>query len=228
MILSYARCSTEEQASEGTTTLAEQQRKNRALAMMRGVDGFDIVDYVDAGVSGSIPLCERPEGKRMLKEMKAGDVICAAKLDRIFRSALDALQTVELLKTKQIDLVLLDIGTDPVNGNGISRLFFTMISAFAEFERTRIAERMHDGREAKRRNGGCIGQVPYGYRKVGSGKTSVLEEDPNEQAVIAKAKALSKDHGLYTIAKKITKAGHLSRAGRPFREMQIQRMLSNG
>src|SRR6266702_1582982 len=117
MILSYVRCSTEEQAAEGTTTLAKQERKNRGFAMMRGVDSFDIVNYVDAGVSGSIPMCDRPEGGRMLDDMKAGDLVVAAKLDRIFRSALDALQTVEKFKERGVDLVLLDIGTDPVNQN---------------------------------------------------------------------------------------------------------------
>lgn len=224
MILSYVRCSTEEQAGEGTTTLAEQERKNRGFAMMRGVDAFDIVNYVDAGVSGSIPLCDRPEGGRMLDDMKAGDLVVAAKLDRIFRSALDALQTVEKFKEKGVDLVLLDIGTDPVNQNGIARLFFCMLSAFAEFERTRIAERMHDGREAKRRNGGCIGQVPYGYRKVGSGKTAKLEQDPIEQAVIATVRA-SGDVPPSAIVRKLTAGGYHSRSGQPFQVVQIQRML---
>lgn len=225
MILSYVRCSTEEQAAEGTTTLSEQERKNRGFAMMRGVDSFDIVNYVDAGVSGSIPLCDRPEGGRMLDEMKAGDTICASKLDRIFRSALDALQTVEILKERGVDLVLLDVGTDPVNGNGIARLFFSMLAAFAEFERTRIAERMHDGREAKRRNGGCIGQVPYGYRKVGSGKTATLVEDPYEQKVIATTRGMT-GIGPGAITRKINESGLRSRAGQPFQIVQVQRIMA--
>lgn len=227
MILSYARVSTEEQAGDGATSLNEQERKNRGFAMMRGVDSFDIANYVDAGVSGSIPLCERPEGGRMLDDMKSGDLIVAPKLDRIFRSALDALQTVEILKEKGVDLVLLDIGMDPVNQNGMARLFFVMLSAFAEFERTRIAERMHDGREAKRRNGGCIGQVPYGYHKVGSGKTAALERDAYEQDVIANVKALS-GAPPSAVVRKLTEAGYHSRSGRPFQIVQVQRILENG
>lgn len=226
MILSYVRCSTEEQAAEGTTTLAEQERKNRGFAMMRGVDAFDIVNYVDAGVSGSIPLCDRPEGGRMLTEMKAGDLVVAAKLDRIFRSALDALQTVERFKEKGVDLVLLDIGTDPVNQNGISRLFFSMLAAFAEFERTRIAERMHDGREAKRRNGGCIGQVPYGYRKVGSGTAATLVECPLELGAINQAKMMMVGGlSVSAITRNLNSSGFRSRSGQPFQIVQIQRML---
>ena len=47
----------------------------------------------DGGVSGSVPLAERPEGKRLLEAVEKGDVIITAKLDRAFRSAADALGT---------------------------------------------------------------------------------------------------------------------------------------
>ena len=43
--------------------------------------------FVEAGVSGSVPLAERPEGKRLLEVVKPGDVVITPKLDRMFRSA---------------------------------------------------------------------------------------------------------------------------------------------
>jgi putative DNA-invertase from lambdoid prophage Rac len=46
----------------------------------------------------STPLAERPEGKRLLESARAGDVIITARLDRAFRSAADALGTLEELK----------------------------------------------------------------------------------------------------------------------------------
>ena len=93
MIFSYARVSTTEQAADGTTSIAEQHRKNRALATMRGVSADNIAEFTDAGVSGSIALSERPSGKEMLDAAKKGDVIVASKMDRLFRSASDALVT---------------------------------------------------------------------------------------------------------------------------------------
>src|SRR5215471_5783759 len=99
MIFSYTRVSTAEQAAEGSTSLAEQERRNRAIAQLRGASGsFDISVHSDAGVSGSVPLAERPAGGRMLDSAQAGDVIIAAKLDRLFRSALDALTTIKDLQ----------------------------------------------------------------------------------------------------------------------------------
>jgi DNA invertase Pin-like site-specific DNA recombinase len=46
--------------------------------------------FVELGVSGSKPLGERPEGARLLAALKAGDVVITPKLDRMFRSALNA------------------------------------------------------------------------------------------------------------------------------------------
>jgi resolvase-like protein len=51
--------------------------------------------FVERGVSGSVPLAVRPEGAAMLATLQAGDVVVSPKLDRVFRSALDALQQTE-------------------------------------------------------------------------------------------------------------------------------------
>ena len=64
-------------------------------------------------------------------------MLIAAKLDRLFRSALDALQTVASLKEHGVSLVLLDLGGD-ISNNGMSKLFLTIAAAFAEAERDRI------------------------------------------------------------------------------------------
>jgi DNA invertase Pin-like site-specific DNA recombinase len=59
--------------------------------------------------AGSIPFAERPESKRLLELLKPGDIIVSPKLDRMFRSALDALQTIEELKRRKVSLLLLDL-----------------------------------------------------------------------------------------------------------------------
>jgi putative DNA-invertase from lambdoid prophage Rac len=113
--------------------------------------------FIEAGVSGSVPLADRPEGQRLLAALQPGDVIVAAKLDRAFRSAAHALETLEELKKDKIGLHLIDLGGD-VCGNGISKLVFTILSAVAENERDRIRERVRDAKRhrAERRlyNGG--------------------------------------------------------------------------
>ncbi len=104
------------------------------------------------------------------------------KLDRLFRSALDALQAVEDLKGRGVSLVLLDLGGD-ISGNGLSKLFLTNAAAFAEAERDRIRERVAQVKRDQRQRGRYLGgRVPYGYRV---GEEGALEPVPEQQAVIA-------------------------------------------
>ena len=134
-VYSYSRVSTTAQAEEGES-LGAQQRRVEGYAMQHDLT----IDrhFVERGVSGSVPLDERPEGKALLAILKPGDVIITPKLDRMFRSALNALGVLEGLKQQGVSLHMIDLGGD-VTGNGISKLVFTILSAVAEAERDRSA-----------------------------------------------------------------------------------------
>ena len=163
----------------------------------------------------------------MLAVLRPGDLVVVAKLDRLFRSAQDALETVEALRKRGVALVIADMGSDPVTENGVSKLFFTMLAAFAEFERGRIAERVADGRRSKRAAGGFIGgQAPYGWRVVGQGRGATLEPDPVEAAVVAHARMLWESGlSLRAVAETLEARGEVSRVGRPLSVTQVHRAL---
>jgi DNA invertase Pin-like site-specific DNA recombinase len=224
MLIGYTRCSTSDQA-EGST-IAEQERMIRGVAMMRGVDQYDIVFYSDPAVSGSISLARRPQGAELVANLKKGDIIIAAKLDRLFRSAQDALYVAEYMAERGVGIILADMGHTPVTENGVSKLFFTMLAAFAEFERTRINERTESGRAAKKKLMGCVGAVPYGWRKVGSGRASHLVENFKEQENI-KAMQHLRDEGLSyeKVAFELANNGVYNRAGQHFNRGQIFSLL---
>jgi hypothetical protein len=89
------------------------------------IKGWTIAEhFVERGVSGSIPLADRPEGNRMLATVGKGDVIVVGKLDRAFRSAADALTVLEELKAQGVGLHMIDLGGDVI-GDGISKIVFT-------------------------------------------------------------------------------------------------------
>ena len=163
----------------------------------------------------------------MLDEARPGDIICASKLDRLFRSASDALTTVEQLAEKDIKLILIDVGIDPVNSNGTAKLFFAMLAAFAEFERGRIAERMTDGRRCKKERKGHIGgSAPYGFKIVGNGREAKLEEVPEEQLVIeVGVEGARKGWRMYKVLQDLNSRGYRSRTGKEFTMTQVQRFV---
>jgi putative DNA-invertase from lambdoid prophage Rac len=182
-VFGYVRVSTAEQANSGLS-LDTQQQQITGYAMMKG---WTIAQFfVEAGVSGSVPLADRPEGQRLLSSLQPGDVVITAKLDRAFRSAADALGTLEQLKDDKIGLHMIDLGGD-VTGNGISKLVFTILSAVAENERDRIRERVRDAkrhRVTQRLYNG--GKRPLGFDVI-DGR---LVPNANEQAALARGKAL--------------------------------------
>jgi putative DNA-invertase from lambdoid prophage Rac len=182
-----ARVSTSRQAEEGES-LDVQQRTVAGYALMLGLT----VDrmFIERGVSGSVPLSDRAEGTALLAALKAGDVLITAKLDRMFRSALDALDVLAKLKVRGVSLHMVDLGGD-VTGNGISKLVFTILSAVAEAERDRIRERVTQvKRDQRQRNRYLGGIVPFGFRVGDDGS---LVPDAAEQALIAHARALRAD-----------------------------------
>src|SRR5271170_5585038 len=184
-VYGYARVSSAGQAESGLS-LEEQTRRCAGRALE---NNWTIAHtYVDAGVSGSIALAARPEGARLLQVLRPGDQVIAAKLDRVFRSALDASETIASFKQRKISLWLLDLGGD-CSGNGISELVLTILAAVAEFERTRIGERIADAKAAMRHNGLHLGgSRPFGWQlgeHVGPGRTRRLVPDPAEQQALA-------------------------------------------
>jgi putative DNA-invertase from lambdoid prophage Rac len=130
-------------------------------------------------LSGSVPVEDRPVGGPLFAKLERGDIVIASKLDRLFRSALDALKVVESLKQRGVKLHLLDLGGD-IAGNGLSKLFLTIAAAFAEAERDRIRERIGQVKADQKARGRYLGgRVPFGFRRGDDGEL-VLHEAEQE------------------------------------------------
>lgn len=180
-VYGYCRVSTDRQANEGES-LDVQRRKLEGYAMQQGWSLTET--FVERGVSGSKPLDERQEGQRLLTVIKPGDVIITAKLDRMFRSALDALRVLSDLQKVPVSLHMIDLGGD-VTGNGVSKLVFTILSAVAEAERERIRERVRETKADQRNRGRFLGgRDPFGWRKVDDKDGIALVPDPDQQQAI--------------------------------------------
>jgi putative DNA-invertase from lambdoid prophage Rac len=165
--------------------------------------------HVEAGISGAIPFAERPEGGKLWAKLVKGDALIAAKLDRMFRSASDCLNVVETLKTRGVSLYLLDLngGADDVSGNGIARLFLTIVAAFAAFERDRIGERIRATKRSQKARGEYLGgKSPFGWRPTGNGQEMV--PIPEQQAALARMRTLRAEGlSLRAIAERIAGEG---------------------
>jgi len=186
-VYGYARVSTDRQADDGES-LGTQQRVIEGYSMMQGLK-VDVI-FVERGVSGSKPLGDLPEGARLLAGLKPGDVVITPKLDRLFRSALNALDVLGQFKQRGVSLHMIDLGGD-VTGNGISKLVFTILSAVTEAERDRIRERIRDVKsDQRKRNRYLGGIVPFGWQV---GEDGALVEDSEQQRATQRILKLRRD-----------------------------------
>lgn len=221
--VAYLRVSTSRQE----ISIADQAERVAAYCTMRGLDLVEVV--TDEGVSGSVPLAQRPGGGQVddaLRRHGAKHII-GLKLDRLFRDAADALAQTRSWDKAGVALHLVDHGGGSVDTSSpMGRMLLTMLAGFAEFERALIAERTRAALQHLLAQGRRAGEIKYGFRLV-EGSTTQLEEDPEEQLVIALARDLrAQGRKLREIASALTAAGYLSRAGKPFMTGSIARMVA--
>lgn len=163
----YARVSLDKQVDG--FGLETQKRIIDAICTAEGLALAHV--FVEEGVSGSVPISERPQGKALLQTVQAGDVIVSLKLDRCFRDVADASATLATLQRRNVGLYLKDLGGD-VTASSVSSLVFNLLASVAAFERQRISERTSESMRIsciyRRSEGRFLGgkHVPFGYRKV--------------------------------------------------------------
>jgi DNA invertase Pin-like site-specific DNA recombinase len=148
----YVRVSTDGQ------TLDNQTRELGQIAERRG---WQIVEtYSDAGISGSKGRDRRPGLDRMLKAAcrREFDIVMAWSIDRLGRSLIDLLHTVQNLEAYGVDLYLDQQAIDTTTPAG--KLMFQITGAFAEFERSMIQQRVKLGLKRAVAQGKQLGRPP--------------------------------------------------------------------
>jgi len=101
---------------------------------------------------------DRKQLKAALDFVREGDALVVTKLDRLARSAVDLGQIARKLESKGVDLIVLDQQIDTTTPTG--KLMFTLIGAFAEFERDLIRERCQEGITKAKDRGVKFGRRP--------------------------------------------------------------------
>lgn len=178
----YTRVSTTEQATNGES-LDTQQKIIIGYAHSKGEDIDPANIFVEAGISGSTEFKKRPEGSKLYELLQHGDMLIIPKIDRGFRNIRDALNTLHDLKERGVSVHFIDLGGD-ATCNGISQILFTILGAFADFERTRIAQRISEVKQVQKSKGIYVGGVaPFGYIIDNDGR---LTPDPEKAVVLSR------------------------------------------
>lgn len=156
-IFAYLRVST-----AGQTT--DNQRKAIIDA------GFAVdVWIVEHGVSGSKATATREQFSKMMEEAKDGDTIICTMIDRIGRSTVDVLTTVEMFQKRGIKLRVMQFGGVDLTSS-MGKFTLTVMAACAELERNNLIERTKSGIARTKAEGTHLGQplkiLPSDLRKI--------------------------------------------------------------
>jgi DNA invertase Pin-like site-specific DNA recombinase len=140
MKVAYIRVSTQEQRPD------------------RQIDGLrELADELHIETLSAV-CRSRPVYEAALAKLRPGDTFVVWSLDRAYRSTVDAILEVEALMGRGVAFQMVQLPLDTSTPDGM--LIYTVIAAFATYERQVISRRTKEGLAAARRRGKRIGRPP--------------------------------------------------------------------
>jgi DNA invertase Pin-like site-specific DNA recombinase len=135
----YLRVSTDKQTTENQRVELEAAAATRGWAVVE--------TYQDNGISGAKGRDKRPGLDRMLKDAvrRKFDVVMVWAVDRLGRSLLDLIDTMQELKGAKVNMFIQKSGIDTTTPGG--KAMYQMLGVFGEFERDMIVDRVKAGIE---------------------------------------------------------------------------------
>lgn len=168
-VATYERVSSEDQRERETI-------KTQTEALARELDRRSDVElvgrYVDDGVSGTVPMRERPAGRRLLDDAAAGsfEELWVYDSTRLARNTADATRIRDMLEDCGVAVCW--------DGRVVDPFVYDVHAALAAEERRRFRRRSIDGMNRAASEGRYVGGiVPYGYRVQGTKETARLVPD---------------------------------------------------
>lgn len=140
----YVRVSSKSQAENNS--LAEQEQ-----AILEKYPSAEIYREV---YTAAKDFNNRVVFNELVDRLVSGDVLVVCKMDRFCRNVREGLNIIDSLLAKGVTVHILNLGV--IDNSPIGRLLYTVLLAFAEFERNMIVERTKAGRELARQKDGYI------------------------------------------------------------------------
>lgn len=148
----------------------------------RQLDGVELDKVFTDKASGKDT--NRPQLQSALAYVRAGDALIVHSMDRLARNVEDMLRLVREMNDRGVSVQFVKENMSFTAGNEDPRsiLMFTMLSAFAQFERSLIKERQREGIAIAKAKGKYLGKQP----KLNADQKAQLRSMVAQQVPIAK------------------------------------------
>ena len=149
------------------STVNGQNTDNQLLVLreIAAKSDWDIVEIYKDKASGAKGKESRPAYKKLQEDAtrRKFDMVASWSIDRLGRSLQELVSFLNEMQALGIDLYLHQQSIDTATPAG--KLFFHMSSAFAEFERSIIVERVNAGLARAKADGKTLGRPKIGNHK---------------------------------------------------------------
>jgi DNA invertase Pin-like site-specific DNA recombinase len=139
----------------GRVSTSEQSAANQRIEIEAA--GHHVEYWYADTISGKTSASQRPQFAALLAQIRDGETLVVAKLDRLGRDAQDVGATVKLLAGRKISVIVLQLGkldlTSPAG-----KMMLTMLAAVAEMERDLLVERTQAGLARAKSEGKTLGR----------------------------------------------------------------------
>jgi len=171
-ILSFTRVSTDKQTTDNQKHIILEYAHNNNLKINK---------IIETTVTTRKKREDR-EIDTVIQELNDKDILLVYSLDRIGRSTLETLQIIEDIKNKGIKLIIIkeNLVIDKHNTSAMNEMMLTMLSGFAQLERSFISERTKAGLQRVKENGTKLG------RQKGQQVKSIFDEHKDKIVELVK------------------------------------------
>lgn len=213
----YCRFSSDMQREESI------EAQKRFISMFASQNNYEIINfYCDRAKSGK--NLNRPAFQQMLEDSKKGlfNAIIVHKLDRFSRNTADTLETIELLKSRNVEVVS---AYERIENTPMGQFMLKILSGMSEYYVSNLANEVLKGQKENAYKGLANGGIGcLGYNIVN--KKYVINEKEAE-AVRLIFEMYADGFGYNSIIDKLNNLGYKTKAGKPFGKNSLYAILNN-
>ncbi len=216
MNIGYIRVSTDKQENSVET-------QKDMLGSYSKIHGIEIDDYfIDFGLSGK-ETTKRKKYNELMDLVNGGRIttIITTSLSRWSRNTLDLLNSIDVLKKNDTDLVVIKENI-PSLKTPMGMFFCEVLGSVYSLERRLTSERTKDIITNKKKNSKVYSRTPYGFDKVGDD----LVENSYEQKVLRKINRLrDKGNSYLSISRFLNRNNHKTKMGKKWSKENVYSLL---
>lgn len=159
----------------GRVSTADQTTENQRQELEAMGHTIQAQRWFSDTISGKVQASERPEFRKMMERMEAGDMLVVSKLDRLGRDMIDVVQTIRSLTTAGVKVKVMALGDMDLTSTA-GKAVLGILASVAEMERDLLVERTQAGLARAKAEGKQLGRP-----------TKTTEED--RKAILAQLNA---------------------------------------